>query len=380
VTAVSPIVETVPIFLVENGETEAVEQAVVRARIRGIISELKHKKKVVAKGDNLFVIDPVEYEAVRDSAAATVNSAKAGLEMAESAIGVADARIAAADAEVKVTQAELDRMKTLLASNAVSQSEYDLALANLETSLASKQGAIAGKAANEAEINNAKAQIEKAEADLAQAQLNLDWTNVNAPIDGRITKTMVKGGNLVENGTQLIEIVKWDPIWVNFNITERFLLSLKRHSESDEEGSFDREKYKVRLQRSGDTGFPLEGKLDDFDPRIDQNTGTMQLRAVFENNSDGEDLLLPGMFVRVQVEIGQYENALLIPERAINRDQAGVFVYVVDGKKHAVRKNVTIGTTFHDMMIIESGLDQKDLVIVDGIQRVRPGIEVDPGQ
>ena len=144
---------------------------------------------------------------------------------------------------------------------------------------------------------------------------------------------MVKRGNLVENGTPLIEIVRNDPIWANFTISERFLLDFERESRRQADNSIDPTNVKVQLQRSGDTGFPFEGHLDYYDPKIDQNTGTLQLRAVFENTHDRGSILLPGLFVRVRVEIGQYENALLIPERAIGRDQAGTFVYVVDKRK-----------------------------------------------
>jgi len=380
VTTVNPIVETVPIFLEVNGETEAVEQAVVQARVRGILGELQTEpNSIVSKGDRLFIIEPKEYEAARDSAAAALSSAKAALVSAEADIGVANARIAGADAEIKVSQAEEGRLKNLLDSKAVSRSEYDVAVADLETSLAAKQGSIAAKAADEAKITNAEAQVVKAEADLAQAQLNLDWTIVEAPIDGRITKTLVKRGNMVENGTPLIEIVKNDPIWANFNINERFLLNLERQPGREKDGSLDPTSIKVRLKRSGDTGFPFEGHLDYYDPKIDQDTGTLQLRAVFDNKPGGNNVLLPGLFVRVQVQIGQYENALLIPERAISRDPAGAFVYVVDDQNKAVRKNVMLGTKHKDMMVIESGIEQGDSVIVDGIQRVRPGAEVDPG-
>ncbi len=380
VTAVKPAVEAVPIFLEENGQTEAVEQAIVQARVRGILQEIKFKPdSLVTEGTPLFLIEQQEYLAALKSAEATISSAKAALETAQAAIGVADARIAAADAAIKVSQAEVDRMTNLLGSKAVSQSEYDAARADLETSVAAKQGAVAAKIANEAEIINAQAQVAKAEADLTQAQLDLDRTVIQAPISGRVTKTMVKRGNLVENGTPLIEIVKNDPIWANFNVSERFLLDFERASKRNADNSIDPTNVKVQLQRSGDIGFPFDGHLDYYDPKIDQDTGTLQLRAVFDNKGDEGANLLPGLFVRVRVQIGQYDNALLIPERAIGRDQVGTFVYVIGIDKKAVRKNVMLGTKYNDMMVIESGLDPGDSVIVDGIQRVRAGIEVDPG-
>ncbi len=380
VAVVQPIIETVPIFLEENGQTEAVEQAVVQARVRGILQEIKFEPdSLVTEGTPLFLIEQQEYQAAVQSAAATVSSAKAALESAEAALGVADAQIAATDAAIKVSQAEFDRMSNLLADKAVAQSEYDLARAQLETSVAAKQGAVAAKVASEADITNATAQVAKAEADLANAQLNMDRTVINAPISGRVTKTMVKRGNLVESGTPLVEIVKNDPIWANFNISERFLLDFERTSKREQDNSIDPTNVQVQLQRSGDVGFPFAGHLDYYDPKIDQDTGTMQLRAVFDNKGERGSVLFPGLFVRVRVQVGEYENALLIPERAIGRDQVGTFVYVVDNEKKAVRKNVSLGTRRDDMIVVESGLEPGDSVIVDGLQRVRAGIEVDPG-
>ena len=377
VTAVKPIVETVPIYFEENGQTEAVEQAVVQARVRGILQELKFEPdSLVTEGTPLFLIEQQEYQAAVQSAQATVSSAKAALESAKAALGVADANIAAADAAIKVSQAEFDRMSNLLAEKAVAQSEFDLARARLETSTAARQGAVAAKVANEADITNAQAQVAKSEADLANAQLNLDRTIINAPISGRVSKTLVKRGNLVESGTPLVEIVKNDPIWANFNISERFLLDFERQSRHREDNSVDPSNIKVELQRSGDVGFPFSGHLDYYDPKIDPDTGTLQLRAVFENKGDRGLILWPGLFVRVRVQVGEAKDTLLIPERAISRDQVGAFVYVVGDDKKAVRKNVKIGTRLNDMIVIAAGLEPGESVIVDGIQRVRPGVEV----
>ncbi len=132
----------------------------------------------------------------------------------------------------------------------------------------------------------------------------------------------------------------------------------------------------MELQRSGDVGFPFSGHLDYYDPKIDPDTGTLQLRAVFENKGDRGLILWPGLFVRVRVQVGEAKDALLIPERAISRDQVGAFVYVVGDDKKAVRKNVKTGTRLDDMIVITAGLEPADSVIVDGIQRVRPGVEV----
>lgn len=382
VTTIKPEVKTVPIFLEENGETEAVEQAVVQARVRGILKEIRFEPNdLVTEDTPLFLIEQQEYLAAVNSAKALVSSAKAELATAQADLGVADARISASQAAIKVSQAELGRIETLKASNAVSQREVDAARAEVETAIAASQGSDAGKIADEAKVINAQAKVEKAEADLEQAIIDLERTTIHAPISGRITKTMVKRGNLVEIGTPLVEIVNNDPIWANFNISERFLLDYERETGRNKDNSADPTKIKVQLKRSGDPDFSFfKGHLDYVEPKVDQDTGTMQLRAVFENPPDREKVLLPGLFVRVRVQIGQYENAILIPERAISRDQVGAFVYVVGDGKKAVRKNVNLGTKHDDdKIVIQSGLVPEDTVVVDGLQRVRPGVEVDPG-
>ncbi len=380
VTVLKPTVETVPVYLEENGQTEAVEQAVVQARVRGILQEIKFEpNNRVTEGTPLFVIEQQEYLTAVKSAEAALNSAKAEVTSAIANERVVNAKIAAAQAAINEALAEFNRMKSLETSKAVSQSEIDSAKAKLETSTAAKLGAEAEKDTAEAAIENAQARVEQAEADLAQAKLNLEWTVVKAPIDGRMTRTMVKRGNLVESGTELVEIVKNDPIWANFNINERFLLNLERQSRSVAGVPPDPTTMKVFLQRAGDEGFPFEGHLDYYAPKVDQDTGTMQLRAVFKNELGDDNFLLPGLFVRVRVQVGEYENAMLIPERAINRDQVGAFVYVVDDQNKAIRKNVTVGSKYNDLIVIESGISAEDAVIVDGIQRVRPGAKVDPG-
>lgn len=376
VTVITPTIQTVPIFLEENGQTEAVEQATIQARVRGILQEVKFEPdSYVEEGTELFQIEQQEYLAEVKSAEATLNSAKAALETANAAVGVAEARIAEADAAIKVSQATFDRMEKLQSNNAIAQSEYDSARAALETSTAARLGAVAAKVADEASVTNAEAQVEKANADLIQAQLDLEWTVVVAPISGRVTKTMVKRGNLVENGTELVEIVRNNPIWANFNISESFVLNLEREKAQRE---VDKSKVMVELKRSGDVGFPFQGHLDYADPRIDQDTGTLQLRAVFENPPENSSILIPGLFVRVRLKIGEYEDAVLIPERAVNRDQTGSFVYVVDNENKAIRKDVELGTKSEDNIVVTSGVSANDSVIVDGIQRVRPGTVVDP--
>jgi RND family efflux transporter MFP subunit len=369
----TPTVETVPLFLEENGQTEAVQQAVVRARVRGILEKIPGEAEFVKQGDPLFEIEKQEYEAEVTAAKAAVAGAKAARRSALAEVEVSKAALTAATAAIEVAEKNFNRQDGLLKQNAIARSEWESAKADLDRARAASQGAEAGIGAAEAAVSNAEAELQKAEAKLEQAELNLNWTTVRAPIDGRITRTMVKQGNLVEDGTELIEIVQNDPIWANFYISERFLLELERRSNRDRK--IQPGTIPVSLKRSGDPDFIFHGFLDYADPKVDQATGRMELRAVFDN-PDPRRMLLPGLFVRVRVRVGEVQDALLIPERAVGRDPVGSYVYVVDDDQTVLRKDVQTGTRYEGRIVIQSGLDAGDRVIVDGIQRVRPGITV----
>ena len=263
----------------------------------------------------------------------------------------------------------------MLEKEVATQAQYDQALASRDAAIASLEAA---KANTEA----AKADQNKAAADLEQAKLDLGYTEVVAPIGGRITKTEIKLGNLVEDGDLMATIVDRDRIYANFNVSDRAILRLQKASqeraEADESEDED-EQYRnmpVFLQRELDEGFPFEGNLDYIDQEgVDQATGTFSLRAIFDNP---EDLILPGLFVRVKVPIGEPEDSLLIPERAVSTDQMGSYVLVIDSEKKVDRRGVTTGQAYADMIVVEEGLGPDDWILLDGGQRARPGIEVAP--
>ena len=383
VTVAVPVIKTVPIYLEENGQTEAVEEAMVRARVRGIIEKIPEETEEsleVEKGEQLFLIQQDEFIAAVNSAKASVAAAAASLQTAKAKVSVAQAGITTADADLAVATSEFTRLDSLFKQNAIARSELDTASAKLKTANASVDAANAEEMSAKAGVSEAKAALDKANADLAQKELELSWTEVEAPINGRVTRTMVKIGNLVQNGDPLIEIVSADKVWANFNISERFLLNLERESDKNknEEGErrFKPNTIPVSLKRNGDPDFIFHGFMDYADPVVDQDTGTLLLRAIFEN-SDPDKFLLPGLFVRVRVEIGTYDDAILIPEKAVNRDSAGAYVYVVNQESKADRKNIVLGGKYDDMIVVESGLEKTDRVVIDGIQMLRPGSEVD---
>lgn len=376
VTVQKPAVKTIPLFHEENGETEAVEQAVVRSRVSGILLEMKYKEdQKVEKNQVLFVIEKDEYQVIENSHQATLQSAKATQEVAEAALLVAQAKIDSATAQSDAAQAEYKRMLSLFESNAVSKSEIDTAEANMKSAVAVVESTKAGMAAGEAEVSSAKAMVAKAIAELERATLNLNWCDVRAPIPGKATRNIAKIGNLINIGDELTNIIQGSPIWVNFNISERLLLDFQRETNGKRDPEKNLSSIKVSMQRNGDVGFPFEGSLDYYDPLVDFETGTVKFRAVFQNDQE-DQLLFPGQFVRVRIQMGNLENALLIPESCVIRDASGTFVFVLGNDSKVERTQVTLGIKDGGNVVVLTGLNPDDQVVVDGIQRLFSGQEV----
>jgi RND family efflux transporter MFP subunit len=374
VAVVTPTVKDVAIYLTENASLEAVGQATVTSRVNGIIGEmLVGLDKPVNKTTQLFQIADAEYVAKVNAAEANVMAAKAGVAEADAALLIANSDVESQEALRVAADFEFDRMKKLDAANAISKSEFDTAEANALTAKAGVGAAAAKQVGAKAQIEQSKSQVSKANADLEDAKLKLSWTKVMAPIEGRVAKPLAKAGNLVQNGTELVEIIKSDPIWANFNVRESFIIN------RDREGKLRGKDHvmEVELQRSGDKDFPFKGEIDFINTKIDESTGTLALRAVFPNPKENPlGLLVPGFFVRVRIKIDDLKDAVLVPEKAINRDQTGKFVYTVDNENKAVRNNVEVGTTEDGLIVVLSGVLPTDKVIVDGLQRVRPNVVV----
>ena len=366
VTVANPVKADVTPFVEQNGETEAVEEAEVRARVRGFLESIEFQPgQNVKAGDVLYKIERDQYEAEVNSAAATVAAA-------EAAIAVANALIKTADAEVEKTAQDLKREELLKERNASSQAEYDAAVAAARAAEAERESAKANAEAAAAEKG-------RAEANLAQAKLDLDYTIVQAPIAGRITKTNFKVGNLVENGSNLATVVNDDNIFANFSISDRSLLkfmearraALQAGEQLDDDGWRGSPVY---MRRETDDGFPFAGTMDYLDQAgIQADTGTLGLRAIFEN-SDGR--LLPGLFVTVRVPAAESVPSLLVPESATLRDQQGTFVLTINSDQKVEKTPITISQSVSGWAIIQSGIDTSSRVVVDGLQRARPGLEV----
>lgn len=312
-----------------SGRIEAVESAQIRARVPGIIDAVKFKPgALVKKGDVLFVIDPRSYQAEAARLEAAVASSRAKAEHAA---------------------AELERSKLLKADNAISARDFEERAANARQLAA-----------------NAKAD----EASLAVARLNLDYAVVRAPISGRIGKAEVTEGNLVDSSVVLTSIVSIDPVYVSFDGDEATFLQLGALARQGAAG------VKVQMGLANEAGFPHEGKLDFVDNRIDPVSGTVRMRAVLRN---GDAALTPGLFARVQVGSDSGKgDALLINDTAIGTDQNRKYVYVVGADNKAEYRVVQLGPLVDGLRVARSGLKPGERIVVNGLQRVRPGAPIAP--
>jgi len=334
VTINLPIEKEVTDFLELSGTTAAVESVEIRARVKGWLESVDFTPgSKVKKGDLLFTIDPRMYKAQLDQYEAQLQGKKA---------------------EDILRETNLRRAQELLSTGSISQLKYD---------------------EQKAEEGLSKAQVGISEADLEKAKLDLDYCRVTTPIHGRVSRNLVDVGNLVgaSNETLLTKVVNEDSIYVYFNLSERDVLTLlntapSKNVKSGKTGLG----IPAYLSLSNEQEFAHKGTVDFWDPELDPKTGTLQARAIFSNETGK---LMPGMFGRVRVPT-QKRNALLVPDIAVAVSQAGSYVMVVNKDNIVEQKLVKTGQLDGVLRVIQDGLNKDDWVIVNGVQRARPGGKV----
>lgn len=320
-----------------SGRLEAVDRVEVRSRVAGAIQAVHFREGALVKaGDPLFTIDPAPFAA---------------------AVAQAQAQVAAAESRVDITKLELDRGRRLSDNRTISQSDLDQR----------------GSAYNEAQAN-----LKAAQAALQTAQLDLGYTEVFAPISGRVGKIEITVGNLVAAGSTspaLTTLVSVDPIYASFNASEELVTSALAQLPPSDSPSPPVDQIPVEIGTLSDEGTPIKGKLQLVDNEVDAASGTIRVRGIFDNPGGR---LIPGQFVRVRMGQPKPENRLIVSDRAIGTDQDKKFVFVVDAENKIVYRQIQIGATADGQRIVESGLNAGDKVVVNGLQRVRPGAVVDP--
>jgi RND family efflux transporter MFP subunit len=321
-----------------TGRTEPVESVEIRPRVSGYIQEVRFQSgQLVKKGDVLFVIDPRWHQAAFDR-----------LE--------AEAELAGVQSEN--AKREADRAAQLLATKAISTEEGDARVARFQ---------------------EAKAALLAAQAARDSAKLDLDYTQVRAPIDGRVSRALLTEGNYVSgeaSATSLLTtLVSVNPVYVYADIDEDSLLKFNGLAQAKKIETNGDGKIPIELQLADETDFPHHGYIESFDNRVDPNTGSILLRAVFSND-DGR--IMPGLFARIRVPLSERYPALLVTERAIGTDQAQKYVLTVTTTNTVAYQAVTLGPAVDGKRIVRSGLRAGEEIIVNGIEHVRPGMPVTP--
>lgn len=344
VSVAKPVRQAVVDYLEFTGNTQSVQSVNLTARVEGFLQGIKFQDGQHVKKDQLlFVIEPEPYKAKVTQAKAQVESLKATLAQAE---------------------VELNRAKKLFAEKAGPDTDVVQWQTTRDSTLAN---------------------LENARASLQLAEINYGYTQVTAPFDGRVSRRQVDLGNLVGSGgqaTTLATIIKDDPIYVYFTLSERDLLRIGRQQEKEmaaegktlKHASETQGRGKLEMAFSDQQGYPQKGFLDYYDLGVDPQTGTMLLRGVFPNPK-GE--IVPGLFVRLRAPL-ETRNALTVPEGAVGVDQVGHYVLVVGEKNIVQQRPVTVAQAVNGLRVIDKGLEGDERVVVSGLQMARPGATVDP--
>jgi multidrug efflux system membrane fusion protein len=320
-----------------SGRLEAVERVDVRSRVAGAVQSVHfHEGALVNRGDLLITIDPAPY-------AADVERASA--------------QVVAAEARYSYSQSEFVRAQRLLDERAIAQREHDER----------------DNAQREAEAN-----LRAAKAALHSAQLSLGYTEVRAPVAGRVGRLEITVGNLVAAGPGapvLTTLVSLSPIYASFDADEKIVAKALGELPSGTSARAQLERIPVQMGTAGTTDTPFVGHLQLVDNQVDAKSGTVRVRAVFDN-ADGR--LMPGQFARLRMGQVKSEPALLVSERAVGTDQNKKYVMVVGSDNRANYREVTIGANVDGLRIVTSGLKAQERIVVNGLQRIRPGALVEP--
>lgn len=379
VTVAKPLVMPIVEWDQYTGRLDAIDSVEVRARVSGYLESTHFNEgQMVQSGDLLAIIDQRPFKAEHNAAKARLEEASAKLAEANSLYKQAIAEKSDVNAQLTLADRRLDRVKRLFARKAVTKEEIDVTESEQLQATAAIEAANAKIESAKAGIATAKAAIETAKANIESAVLNLKYTQIRAPITGRISRRYVTEGNLISGGTSLstliTTIVSIKPIHCYFDANEHDFLKYVRLARQGKRASSREVKNPVYVALVDEQGYPHNGHMDFVDNRIDINTGTMRGRAILANE---DELLTPGLFVKLRLPGSGRYDAVLIPDSAIGSDQSEKFVYVIDKQGLVNRRVITTGPISHGLRIIRSGLNGSELIVTHGLQRIYPGITVE---
>jgi multidrug efflux system membrane fusion protein len=328
VTVAQTLVRTVSDADEFTGRLQAIDTIQLRPRVSGYVDRVLFTEgAMVKKGQLLFQIDPRPYQAEVDRLQANLGQARAELALANE---------------------NAARAQKLLDQHAVSREEAD------RMSTASQ---------------SAKGQVAADSAALEAAQLNREFTEVRAPIDGRVSNALITAGNLVTPSDVLTSVVSVNPVYAYFDVDEHSYLKLDRIRRAHGAAP------QIAMALADESGFPHSGRIDFVDNQLSAASGTIRLRAVFDN-SDGS--FTPGLYVHMQLRSESRQPRALIDDRAVGTDLGNKFVYVLDKDRKVDYRKITTGPLIDGLRVVTDGLSSSDVIVVNGLQHVRPGMEVNP--
>lgn len=338
VTVAQPEIRQMAEFDEFTGRFEAYQQVAIQAQVSGYLEAIHFTDgQQVEAGDPLFSIDAKPFQALVD---------------------VASAEVSRAESQQILADLEVKRAQRLVKKNAMPQEELDGRLAA---------------------VRSANADVKAAKAALKTAQLNLAYTEISAPISGRISDRKIDIGNLIQSGGSqvLTTIVTHQPVYFVFDVAESDYLKYQRRINQGQQSHIADGTMEVKVRLLDEAEFTHVGKLNFIDTQLDQSTSTIRLRAVFTESNEG--LLLPGMFGRVQIPVSEVKPTMLIPDKAILSDMANKVVMTVNQDNVVVPKPITLGALDKNgMRVVVSGLENSDRIVVEGLLRARPGAKVAP--
>jgi multidrug efflux system membrane fusion protein len=335
VTVAKPVTKEIVEWDEYTGRTEAVQSVNITSRVSGYLYNILFKAgDLVSQGDRLFVIDPRPYQAAYDQA---------------------DGQLRQAEAQQKLNNLNLARADELRVKNVIAKADYDNTVA---------------------QKNVADAQVTAAQAAVESAQLNLSFTDIRAPVSGRIGREQVTVGNLVQADTTLLtNLVSVDPIYAYFNVDERSMLKYQGLVREGKLADAMSAEVPVYLQLENEKGFPHQGTIDFINNQFDPSTGTLQVRGIFPN---ANGFLVPGSFVRVRIAGTPRYRGVLVSDRAVGSDQGQKFVLVVGENNTVELRPLELGPVVDGLRVVRKGLNGDENVIINGLVNARPGSKVNP--
>jgi multidrug efflux system membrane fusion protein len=346
----------VPIQIKGIGNVEALSTVAVRSQVEGTLQRVYFTPgQEVKKNDLLFMIDPRPLQAALSQAEANLVKAMAAVSQAQSIV----ARDQATAFNLRIIA---NRDSKLIEDGVISREEYDNAVS-------AAQAADATVRADQSSVANLQAAVKAEQANVQNSRLQLAYTSIRAPINGKTGNLAITAGNLIpaNNTTPLVTITQTAPIYVTFSVPEQDLLRIRQYSTSSA--------FKAEVIIPGDESHPAQGKLSLLDNTVDTTTGTIRLKATFDN---GDERLFPGQFVNVVLTLGSQNEAIVVPSQAVQVGQDNSFVYVVKPDMTTEVRTVKTGTTIENMTVIEDGLKPGEQVVTDGQLRLVPGAKVQP--